>query len=222
MTFTKEKNETSPRGRATGASSSSCRTARRRERRDAESALHDASRRRRGAPHHRREGRRRRISRSAATDGGWSIAAARPAKSSSTRLPVQRHRDRRRPSRLTKHPTGVALAVGARRQRASISSRPTGSTTTRRRGARRNSPSTSATRDAGRRACGRSTSPATRTKRLTEDGAYSRRRLHDLETTASGSASAACSPNRYKRNITAGEPLRRSLSARAATGRSSG
>ena len=84
MTFTKEKNETSPAwardGRALrlpveprGAG----------KRVEPQPALRDAPRRRRGAPHHRRERRRRPTTPSAATAAGSCIAAARAARNSS-------------------------------------------------------------------------------------------------------------------------------------------
>ena len=147
MTFTKEKNETSPRWARDGRFFVflSNREAPG-ERGDTQPALPDAARRRRSAAHHRREGRRlglrlqprRHVARLPQRQGRRGTA-----------LPAAGARHPRRGDGGADHAStrpAWHLAVGARQHARSTSSRPTPSTPTRRRGARRSSPSTSATR----------------------------------------------------------------------------
>ena len=120
------------------------------------------------------------------------IAAGKTGEEQLYRLPVARPSTPRRRSRSRKHPTGVGTWQWAPRQQAHLLRSPrTRSTRTRSCGARRSSPSTSATPRRRSPACGRSISIRAKTKRADRRTALTPSTTSRSPTTASGSASAA-------------------------------
>ena len=216
MTFTKDKNETSPRWSRDGSFFVVRLQPRGAgDRRHAQPALRDARRRRRGAAHHRRQGRRRTTSRSAATAGGSSTAAARRARSSFTACPVAGIDSAE--ARAAHHGIRPASARGQSRRTAgaSTSSPPTRSIADEK--ARREKKFTVNIRNAGDadvEPVGAWTSMPRSDDAADRRRAYTVGRLHDLRRQQVGRLPRPIAANRYKREHHRAEHQRRSLPAR--------
>ena len=225
MTFTKEKNETSPRWARDGRvffflSNRDAPD----ERRVTQPDLPDAARRRRGAAHHRRA---RTACRDFALsqDGKWLVyRSGKDGEEQLYRLPVAAaSRPRDAPSSSRSSRPASAPGAGRRTASASTSSRPTAIDEDEK--ARREKKFTVNIRNAetpiveplGARPRPRSDDAADAT-----DATYAVDELHDLATTASGSAFRGQSPNRYQRNITQRTSTPTSTCSRSRPGRSSG
>ena len=184
------------------------------ERRDAQPALPDAPRRRRSAADHRCERRRVGLRVQRRRHAGSCIAAGKSGEEQLYSLPGEgiRHRGRRAAHQAPDRRRHVA--VGARQHAHLL--RHARHARRRREGAARQEVHRQhpQRRDAGLEPVGARPRPPKTTKRLTDGGAYS---VDDftISTTASGSASAALVAEPLQAQHHAGEPLRRSVSARS-------